>query len=221
MRGVLSILLVAVLTAGSFCVGGRLSAAPPPGPIPQDLPELVRMAPLVVVGQVVEVRAGRVAGSDEGRLQFNDVHIGVTRAIKGDPSVTIVVEQVATAGRAVSSEAGPPYKVGERYVLFARSGEGHRYVVLPQGRYRLERGTVNPIGPGLVAERVKGLDEARFVREIEAVVQGKPRSSRALPGGYRSSDRATTRTPSIGEQSTRSTVPSDRAPAHSIVGAPA
>jgi hypothetical protein len=66
----------------------------------------------------------------------------------------------------VSPEVGPPYKLGERDVLFMREGESHRHVVLPQGRYRLERGTVHPIGPGPVAEKARGLDEARFVGEI-------------------------------------------------------
>jgi len=173
MRGLLSLLLTAVLTAGSACAGARVSAAPPPGPVARDLPELVRMAPLVVVGRVVEVRAGRVAGSGEGQLQFNDVHIGVERGLNGEPPPTIVLEQVATAGRAVSSEVGPPYKPGERYVLFLRLNQGDRHVVLPQGRYRLERGTVRPIGPGAVAERARNLDEGRFVREIEAIAQGR------------------------------------------------
>lgn len=174
MRSVLLISLAAGLTAGGACAGGRAVAAPPPGPVAQDLPDLVRMAPLVVVGKVVEVRAGRVAGSGEGRLQFNDVHVSVERRLKGDPPATIVIEQVAPTGRAFSSEVGPPYKPGERDVLFLRPGEGHRYVVLPQGRYRLERGTVHPIGPGSVAEKARGVDEVRFLGEIEAIAQGKP-----------------------------------------------
>jgi hypothetical protein len=166
MRVSLPILLGAVLTLGSAGAGGRVAATPPLGAVARDLPELVRVASLVVVGRVVEVRAGRSAGSGEGRLQFNDVHISVERRLKGDPPATIVVEQVAPAGRVVSPEVGPPYKLGERDVLFMREGESHRHVVLPQGRYRLERGTVHPIGPGPVAEKARGLDEARFVGEI-------------------------------------------------------
>ena len=166
--------LTAVVMAGSSCAGGRVAAAPPPGPIAQDVPGLGRMAQLVVVGFVVEVRTGRSAGSGEGRLQMNDVNMTAERRLKGDPPPTIIIEQVATAGRVVSSEVGPPYKAGERYVLFLRPADDSRYVVLPQGRYQLERGTVRPIGPGPVAEKAQGLDEARFVKEIEAVVQGKP-----------------------------------------------
>jgi hypothetical protein len=173
MRGVLPILLGAVLAA-SAGTGGRVAAAPPPGAGAEDLPELVQAASLVVIGRVVEVRTGRSAGSGEGRLQFNDVHISVERRLKGNPPATIVVEQVAPAGRVASSEVGPPYKPGERDVLFMREGEGHRHVVLPQGRYRLDRGTVHPIGPGPVAERAQGVDEARFVGEIEAVAERKP-----------------------------------------------
>jgi hypothetical protein len=176
MRFILAILLAAVLTAGSAGAGGFLTAAaPPPGAGAEDLPQLVQAASLVVVGRVVEVRAGRSAGSGEGRLQFNDIHISVERRLKGDPPAIIVIEQVAPAGRAISPEVGPPYQPGERDVLFLRVGEGHRHVVLPQGRYRLERGAVDPIGPGPVAERARGVDEARFVGEIEAVVRGKAR----------------------------------------------
>jgi hypothetical protein len=174
MRGVLPVLFSAVLAAGSAGPGGRVAAAPPPGAVAQDLPELVRVASLVVVGRVVEVRAGRSAGSGEGRLRFNDVHISVERRLKGDPPATIVVEQVAPAGRVVGSEVGPLYEPGERDVLFMREGEGHRHVVLPQGRYRLEGGTVRPIGPGPVAESARGVDEALFLGEIEAVARGTP-----------------------------------------------
>ncbi len=166
--------LAAVLTVGSACAGGWVAAAPPPFPIAQDLADVVRVASLVVVGRVVDVRAGRSAGSGEARLQFNDVHVSVERRLKGDPPATIVLEQVAPAGRVFSPEVGSPYQPGERYVLFMRAGEGHWHVVLPQGRYRLERGTVHPIGPGPVAERTRGVDEARFVAEIEALAHGKP-----------------------------------------------
>src|SRR2546426_8019399 len=155
MRGVLPILLGAVLTAGSAGTAARVAAAPPPGAIAEDLPELVHAASLVVVGRVVEVRAGRSAGSGEGRLQFNDVHISVERRLKGEPPATIVVEQVASAGRVVSSEVGPPYNPGERDVLFMRGGEGHRHVVLPQGRYRLARGPAQATGAGAGAGRAR------------------------------------------------------------------
>jgi len=150
-----------------------VAAAPPPGAVAQDLPELVQAASLIVVGRVVEIRPGRRAGSGEGRLQFNDVHISVERRLKGDHLGIVIVEQVAPAGPMVSSEVGPPYTPGERDVLFLRQGEGSRHVVLPQGRYRLEGGIVHPIGPGSVADSVRGVDESRFIRGIEAVARGK------------------------------------------------
>ena len=173
MRNALLIFTAAVLTAASVCAGGRASAAPPPGPVARDLPELVRAAPLVVVGRVVEVRPGRSAGSGEGRIQFSEVHISVERRLKGDPLATIIVEQVAPAGSTVSPGIGPAYKVGERDVLFLRAGEGSRHVVLPQGRYRLEDGVVHPIGPGSIAEKLRGIDETRFLGGIEAIARGK------------------------------------------------
>src|SRR5262249_23175939 len=102
-----------------------------------------------------------------------DVVIGVERRLKGDSPATVVVEQVATAGPTVSSEVGPAYKPGEREVLFLRPGEGPRLVVLPQGRYRLERGTVHPVGPGSAADQARCVAEARFLEGIEAM--GKQR----------------------------------------------
>ena len=132
------------------------------------------MAPLVVVGKVAEIRTGRSAGTGEARLQFNDVRISVERRLKGTPPGTLVVEHVATGAGAASS-AGPPYKSGERYVLFLQPGEDPRYVVIPQGRYQLVKKSVRPVGPGAVAEYAKGLDEAQFVGEIEALGQRKIR----------------------------------------------
>src|SRR3989442_3991489 len=117
----------AVLTAASVCAGGRASAAPPPGPVARDLPELVRAAPLVVVGRVVEVRPGRSAGSGEGRIQFSEVHISVERRLKGDPLATIIVEQVAPAGSTVSPGVWPSDNVWERDVVFLGACDGSRH----------------------------------------------------------------------------------------------
>lgn len=164
-------MLLALMAALACEGGGSVSAVPPPGPIYQDLPSLVQAAPLIIVGKVVGIQPGRVAGEGEARLQFNDVQMGVERRLKGEPPAPLVVEQVAIAGRVLSPEVGPPYQRGERYLLFLRPGEPGRHITIPQGRYLLKGGTVHPIIPGPVADKLKGIEEAKLTEEITAIVE--------------------------------------------------
>lgn len=139
--------------------------------IQQDLAGLVRTAPLIIVGRVADIQPGRTAGSGEGRLQFNDVRVTVERRLKGEPPADLIVEQVDMAGR-VFIGLGPAYKIGERYVLFLRRGEGNRYITIPQGRYLLRWwGGVRPTEAGPVADKVKGIGESKFIEEIGAIVR--------------------------------------------------
>jgi len=172
MRVKLLASLLLALTTGVACGGGGLaaSATPPPFAIVEDLPGLVDAAPLIIVGKVVEIQPGRIAGEGAGRLQFNDVRVGVEKRLKGEAPGAVVVEQVDMTGRRVLG-IGPAYKGGERYLLFLRQGEGERYITITQGRYLLSRGSVRPTEPGLVADKVKGMDEAKFIEEIEAIVR--------------------------------------------------
>ncbi|MGH7428430.1 MAG: hypothetical protein ACREJ4_08780 [Candidatus Methylomirabilaceae bacterium] len=158
------------------CGGGRPVLAVPPSSITgddviqQDLAGLVRAAPLIVVGRIADIQPGRVAGSGEGRLQFNDVRLTVERRLKGEPPATLIVEQVDMTGR-VFIGLGPAYKSGERYVLFLRRGEGDRYITIPQGRYLLRWwGGVRPTQAGPVADKVNGMGESKFIEEIAAIV---------------------------------------------------
>lgn len=149
----------------------QVSRTPAPFPVAQDLPSLIRDAPLIIVGRVTGIQAGRVAGEGEGRLRFNDVKITVEKKLKGQVSAEVLVEQLATAGPTVTSEVGRPYEQGQRYVLFLRSGEGGRYIASTQGRYLLRDGAVQPTEPGPVADKVKGMDEAKFIAGIDAVAR--------------------------------------------------
>jgi hypothetical protein len=169
--GVALLFLLALMAGVAGCGGGSAaSAARPPLPIHQDLQSLVQATPLIIVGQVGGIQPGRTAGSGEGRLQFNDVRIGVERRLKGEPPPALVVEQVDVAGRILTLEVGPPYKRGERYVLFLQRGEGERFITAIQGRYKLKAGSVDPLVPGPVADNLKGMKEAKFIKEIEAIV---------------------------------------------------
>ena len=166
--------LLLALTMGIACgTGVSFSASPPPGPIPQTLADLVRGASLIIVVEVVDIRPGRVAGPAEDRLQFKDVRVRLEKRLMGDPPATVVVEQVAMKGNAFVSEVGPPYKRGERYVLFLSPGEGARYITAFQGRYLLKARRVRQTQPGLVADKLEGMSEAKLVQEIEAIVKGQ------------------------------------------------
>lgn len=166
-------LLFALVVSISCEVDDAVYAAPPPDQIHQDLASLVQAAPLIIVGKVVDIQLGRIAGEGEAQLQFNDVHVGVERLLKGEPPDPLIVEQVAVAGQVLTPAVGPPYKRGERYVLFLRKGEGRRHITITQGRYLLQGGTVHPTEPGLAADKMKGMDEAKLIEEIAAIVQGQ------------------------------------------------
>ena len=171
MRSLALLMSLVLLCALTQCKGpDKTSRTSASFQIPKDLSSLVQSVGVIVVGKVSGVPAGRTTGEGDARLQFNDVRITVEKRLKGDAPAEVVVEQLAAAGRTVTSEVGPRYERGERYVLFLRSGEGTRYVTSTQGRYLLRGGRVWPTEPGLVAENFKGMDEARFVGEIQASV---------------------------------------------------
>jgi hypothetical protein len=134
---------------------------------------MCRRIMIINLGKVEAIRPGRTAGEGEARLQFNDVQITVEKTLKGEPPIPLVVEQVAIAGRVLSPEVGPPYQRGERYVLFLRPGEPTRYITIPQGRYQLKGGTVHTTEVGPVADKMKGMAEAKFIEEILATVRGR------------------------------------------------
>lgn len=150
----------------------QVSRTPAPFNVAQDLASLIREAPLIIVGRVTGIQAGRTAG--EGRFQFNDVRITVEKKLKGKASVEVLVEQLAKASPTVTAEVGPPYEPGQRYVLFLRPGEGVRYIAITQGRYLLRDRAVQPTEPGLVADKVKGTDEAKFIAGIEEILGRMP-----------------------------------------------
>jgi hypothetical protein len=154
------------------CVGGGQTAlaARPPLPIHRDLRSLVEATPLIIVGRVMDIRPGRVAGSGEGQLQFNDVRVMVEKRLKGNPSHEVVVEQVDMSRSVVVSEIGPPYRRGERYLLFLERGEGDRYITVVQGRYLLKARSVHPLEPGPAADAMKGLEEGKALQAIAAIV---------------------------------------------------
>ena len=169
-RIVLTACLIAVI--GSVgCYETYTAAAPPPGaPIVSDLTGLVRAAPLIIVGRVIEIKPGREAGEGEALLRFNDIRIEVEQRLKGQSEATVVVEQVDMTGRIVP-DLGPPYRAGERYVLFLQPGEPSRFITIRQGRYRLDDQKAKSLQIGPVADRLEGKPEAELIKEITALAQ--------------------------------------------------
>lgn len=156
------------LTGVLFGLGGALkvlAAPPPPLRMDQDLPNLVKAATLIIVGKVIDVKPGRVAGEGDGRLDFEDARIRVEKRLKGEAPAEVIVELVSQKRRVViHPQIGPPYQPDERYVLFLTPGEGGRYVaLLPRGRFFLEGGRVGPLD----------MDEGKFIQEIEGLVRGQ------------------------------------------------
>jgi hypothetical protein len=133
----------------------------------ENLRDLVEESELIVVAEVAEVKPGRSVQTREETLQFNDVTLTVEQVLKGEETASVTVEQLETGGRPVSAEVGPPYQEGQRYVLFLQPGEGDRQVTVPQGRFLLEGGEVEPTQPGDIAQEVEGMKEAQFIREIQ------------------------------------------------------
>ncbi len=169
---VLFIMLVAVMVSIGHS-GTNVAAAPPPGaPILFSLADLVKAAPLIVVGRVAEITPGREAGEGIAHLKFNDVRIEVEKHLKGEAKTSLVVELVDMTKRIVP-ELGPPYRVGERYVLFLQPGESPRFVTVGQGRYLLQGQQAHALNIGPVADRLEGKPEAEFIEEIVALVESE------------------------------------------------
>ncbi len=163
-----------LLGASAFLVstGCSLSVTttPPAEVAEEDLSGLVRAAELIVVGRIVSVQPGRAAGEGEARLQFNDVLVDIENQLKGEVRAPVTIEQVDTSGRVFSSEVGPPYRTGERYLLFLVRGEGNRYISIVNGRFLARSGRVRPVQSRSLAGNPKEMEEERFLQRIKRIV---------------------------------------------------
>lgn len=125
---------------------------------------LVASAPLIVVADVREITPGRTT---EG-LAFEDVHLDVTRRLKGSTGGALVLEQAAPEGRSLGA---PRFQPGDRHLLLLRPSRSHagRHVPVHQGRYRIEDGRVVAAQPGPVADAWDGAALEDVLRQIRAV----------------------------------------------------
>jgi hypothetical protein len=137
----------------------------------KDLPSLVAATPVIVVGAITKVEAGRVAAVGEDRLEFNDISIRIERLLRGKLSDPFVLEQVAHVEKVVTPGIGPPYRVGERYLLFLQPGEGRRFIPVAQGRFRIENGGLVPLDSGPAADALKGMSEEQVLKNIASMAR--------------------------------------------------
>jgi hypothetical protein len=152
--------------------GEREPRSPQPSR-PQDivgLAELVAATPAILVGRVERITKGRVAGPAAEPLQFQNVLVAVERYLKGGPEPdTLVLEQPEPQGRVFLGLE--PYHRGDRLVLFVRPGEGGHHVVVGQGRYQIENGTVRALQPGMLADKIDGMQFEQFRTLIESAIR--------------------------------------------------
>ena len=100
-----------------------------------DLPDLCRLADVVVHGLVIEARSGW-----EGRRIITRVTVGVAEMVKGVPAATVSVRRlggsVGGMGMSVAGEAA--LAPGDEVVLFlARQPDGYVMVGMAQGVFRV------------------------------------------------------------------------------------
>jgi hypothetical protein len=139
------------------------------------LAELVTAAPIIIVGRVVRITQGRIAGPPEEPLQFQDVLVAVERYLKGGPKPdTLVLEQVDPRGRVLLDFE--PYRRKQRLVLFLRPGEGGHHVVFGHGRYRIDGDAVRATKPGILADKIDGMLLEQFRSLIQATLRPRARS---------------------------------------------
>ena len=80
-----------------------------------------------------------------------------------------------TGSSEVWSPEAPPFKVGERYVLFVEPrGDGTYFMTAPDGRLIIVDGTVQPVAAGEMAEKVRGKSVEAIRRAAKAAKEGKP-----------------------------------------------
>ena len=94
--------------------------------------EMVRNVDSIVLARMIEARAGRVAGSAGGELQFEVVELEVVRGLKGAAAGDRVLVE-----RARLDFDGGVFEPGATYLLFLRQQEDgpYFYQVNHQGRF--------------------------------------------------------------------------------------
>lgn len=143
---------------------------------PGSVEALARESESMVHAEVVEVRAGEplaadAAGHPEGdSIPTQRIVFDVVEQMDGQ-SLPEQFQLFKTGSESLHLENDPPYRVGERYVLFVREREGEAGTYLPvapDGRL-LEKanGELEPLIDGAVDEDFEGDTPAEAEREVQ------------------------------------------------------
>ena len=135
-----------------------------------SLRQMVRDVDAIVLADVLGSRPGRVISTSAGTavLPFTLVDLRVERAIRGHFSGLITLEQTGghdgTRAMYIDGDGGP-YVRGQQVLLFLKRqpDTGYFYLVNPQGRFSVEKGSLLAVSPDdHVAQRLdtRGIAEA-------------------------------------------------------------
>jgi hypothetical protein len=157
----------------------RVSAKSPPVSAswafrPRTVEELAARAKLVVEAEVAGVRRGapmwpRGDSPYATAIPTQRIDLKVTDSLRGAASagdeLTLFKTGGEREGMVLSLEGDPPYRVGERYVLFLEPrGDGTFIPSAPDGRLRLGADGAEPLIEGPVGEALRGLDTTSVAR---------------------------------------------------------
>lgn len=149
-----------------------------------SLESLVRGADAIVVGTVIQVQPGRLAGDPEdgpgGMVQMFDVSVTVDETLRGGVSgaFTLEIMPIASpgglAGYPAFDPAQPWWKPGSQSVFFVRKGLEERLIPLgSQGLMFLPHGAANGelevVAESDFGPEVEALGFATLEQRIEAI----------------------------------------------------
>lgn len=145
---------------------------------PRTLVEAVDLASAVVVARVTGVYDAPdivvpVKGleNDEHRVPNQRIAFEVKRSVLGE--VERSFELFHTGNDNYVLDGDPPYKVGEKYLLFLTPREDGSYrVISPEGRFQVTRGGLEPFSREEFAQLLRGASVGDLVRDLTEVLGG-------------------------------------------------
>jgi len=140
---------------------------------PRNLSEVMKLSSAIVIGEVTGVYDAPdivlpVEGleNNESRVPTQSIAFDVQQSLRGDVGSSF--DLFHTGNEHFVLDGDPPYRVGERYVLFLTPREDGTYrVVSPEGRFAVERGALKPFSERDFAGLMKGSSLLSLVRDIK------------------------------------------------------
>jgi hypothetical protein len=135
---------------------------------PRNLSEVMKLSRAIVVAEVTGVYdSPDIVVPVEG-LENNESRIAfeVQQSLRGDLGSSFDLFHTGNEHFVLAGD--PPYRVGQRYVLFLTPREDGTYrVVSPEGRFAIERGAIEPASERDFARLMKGSSLLSLVRDLK------------------------------------------------------